>query len=307
MRRALVTGAQGFIGRHLVHDLRERGIQVTPLVRRLGADASAFVLGEVPWCPEALARLIVDLEPDVVFHLAGRATGSLTELHQANVDLAAALIQALRDVELRPALIISGSAAEYGTVVVDGEPVAETATCAPTGDYGATKLAQTHAVLDFGEATGTRVLVTRIFNPIGPGMPDHLALSEFTRQILALRGKPGTLRTGNLDVWRDFMDVRDTACALRLLAENPKASGIVNICSGRPTLLRGLVEALIRTSGADVTILPDASRQRPGERAVVIGATERLTALGAALPARDLKAVVARLWQETKSQWTGAA
>ena len=172
---------------------------------------------------------------------------------------------------------------------------------------GASKLAQTQAALEFGEATGTQVLVARIFNPIGPGMPHHLALGEFARQIAAFRGEPGVLRTGNLDVWRDFIDVREVARALRILAANPEARGIVNVCTGRATSLRELVEMLIRVSETDVATLPEASRLRTGERSVVIGSADRLAHLGAAPPARDLKPVVASLWYKTEAQWAGAA
>ena len=82
----------------------------------------------------------------------------------------------------------------------------------------------------------------RIFNPIGPGMPRYLALGEFARQIAALPPHGGMLQTGSLTVSRDFIDVEDVASALHRLATHPLACGVVNICSGKPTRLDGLVE-----------------------------------------------------------------
>ena len=170
----------------------------------------------------------------MLFHLAGRAVGSERQLEQLNVEVATAIMQALRDVQRRPLLVCCGSAAEYGSAIVDGLPVEEALSCAPVTAYGASKLAQTKAALAFAESTGTRVLMARIFNPIGPGMPAHLALAEFARDIAAL-GCRGILQTGNIHVSRDFIDIRHVSAALIRLAWHPDACGVVNICSGRAT------------------------------------------------------------------------
>jgi GDP-4-dehydro-6-deoxy-D-mannose reductase len=307
VQRAVVTGAQGFIGRHLVRELRRHGVEVTPFVRRVGIDATELVLGEALWSATRLARLITALEPDVVFHLAGRTRGTPAELEESNVGVTRQMLEALRPFRDPPLLVVCGSAAEYGEAVVDGVPVEEDADCVPQSEYGAIKLAQTRAALDFALETGAAVLVARIFNPIGPGLPAHLALGEFARQIVALRSAPGVLRTGNHDVRRDFIDVRDVARTLRLLAEHPAARGVVNVCTGRGTALSELVAMLIRISDSEVAIEPDASRLRPGERAVMVGSTARLARFGAVPPETDFEAVVTELWREAEARWAAAA
>ena len=234
-RRALVTGAGGFLGRHLVRELERHGTRVTGLVRHGRVGGPHVVMGDAPWEPRRLAGIIEDAQPDTVFHLAGGAVGTVAQLDAMNVGLARSVMEALGSTRAKPLLVCCGSAAEYGSGVTDGAATPETAVCAPLSAYGASKLAQTRAALAFGEASGGRVLVARIFNPIGPGMPPHLALGAFDRQIAALPPHGGILRTGNLDVARDFIDVELVARALRLLARHPDAGGVVNVCSGRAT------------------------------------------------------------------------
>jgi GDP-4-dehydro-6-deoxy-D-mannose reductase len=216
-------------------------------------------------------------------------------------------MEALRITEAHPLLVCCGSAAEYGAAILDGVPVHEAATCAPTSAYGAAKLAQTNAVLAFAEATATRVLIARIFNPIGPGMPTYLALGEFARQIAMLRTPRGVLRTGNIHVSRDFIDVEHVAWALERLAHNPDASGVVNICSGEAIELSKLVDILIEASGKTITVSTDSARLRPGELGVIIGSTARLAGLGADPPRTDYTRVVERIWRDAEVRWAVAS
>jgi GDP-4-dehydro-6-deoxy-D-mannose reductase len=170
----------------------------------------------------------------------------------------------------------------------------------PGGLYGAMKLAQTNAVLEFSAATGVPALVARIFNAIGPGMPTHLALGDFAHQLARLPPS-GMLLVGNLGVYRDFADVAHVAGALASLALNPQARGIVNICSGRATQLHLLVDRLIAHSGRSVSIQPVAERMRPGELGVIVGSTARLGAFGATLPPPAFDSIMARIWQHAQT------
>jgi GDP-4-dehydro-6-deoxy-D-mannose reductase len=302
VRRAIVTGADGFLGRHLVPSLQRHGVQVTALTRRPRPDAACIAMGDAPWSTTRLANIIETAEPDAIFHLVGGTLGSEAELEQANLGVARSVMQAIRDSQAHPLLVCCGSAAEYGAAVVDGEPVCESAVCAPLTAYGTVKLALTNAALSFSEATGTPVLVTRIFNPIGPGMPAYLALGGFAQQIASMQGSYGVLQTGNLRVFRDFIDVDQVTRAFWLLAQNPDARGVVNVCSGQATELSLLVQILIDTSGKDVAIETVPARLRRWEPAVVIGSTVRMAKLGAAQPVADYIDLVGRIWQHATAR-----
>jgi GDP-4-dehydro-6-deoxy-D-mannose reductase len=305
VQRAIVTGAEGFLGRHLVRNLRRHDVHVTTLGRLPTPEASYVAMGDAPWCSTRLAGIIETAEPDAVFHLAGGAVGSQTALEQLNVGLTLAVMQALRDVQARPLLVCCGSATEYGAAITDGVPICETARCAPLGAYGAAKHAQTKAALAYAAATGTPVLIARIFNPIGPGMPPYLALGDFARQLAAMPASCGVLQTGNIHVLRDFIDAEHLVESMWKLTQNPDARGVVNICSGQATKLSKLVGILIDVSGKKVTIETVSSRTRPEELGVVVGSTALLARLGAAPPQTDYADVVGRVWKAAEAQFSG--
>jgi GDP-4-dehydro-6-deoxy-D-mannose reductase len=301
MRSAIVTGGQGFVGRHLVKALRRRGVIVRTLGRRQSedpADTTHIVLAEEGWASAELGRIIEHVRPDCIFHLAGRARGTPAELTRANLGLMQSLLLNLQRTRLRPRLIVAGSAAEYGTAIRDGEPVRETAICAPFSDYGISKHAQTREVLAYADATAASVLVARIFNPLGPNMPTHLAIGDFSNQIASIRGRRGTLRVGNIDVCRDMIDVEHAATLLCQLAGSSDACGVVNVCSGQAPLLRDLIELLIEGCGKKIDIQIDWSRIRGNEPHTILGSTERLAELGCSPPPTDFAAVIARVCRD---------
>lgn len=119
-RRALVTGAGGFIGRHLVRELERHGTRVTGLVRRGRVGGPHVAMGDAPWEPRRLAGIIEDTQPDTVFHLAGGAVGTVAQLDAMNVGLARSVMEALGSTRAKPLLVCCGSAAEYGSGVTDG-------------------------------------------------------------------------------------------------------------------------------------------------------------------------------------------
>jgi GDP-4-dehydro-6-deoxy-D-mannose reductase len=250
---------------------------------------------ETAWDTDALDRVLAAAAPDCIFHLAGRSRGTPDQLKHANVELINGMLHALVRTGLRPRLVVAGSAAEYGAAIRDGEPVRETAVCRPLSAYGASKRAQTNAALAHADRTGTSVVVTRIFNPIGADMPTQYAIGDFAEQILRMPANGGTLKVGNIEVRRDMIDVEHVATLMCQLAENPDACGVVNICSGEAPLLHELVEMLIKASARKVEIEVDWARVRENEPKTIIGSTELLARLGCPPPATDFPAVIARI------------
>lgn len=278
---ALVTGAGGFLGRHVVARLRALSIPVETLGR-----SGSIPLAD-PGDGAAIRAAIQRLQPTLVFHLAGTpATEPLEQAYRVNVLFGAHLLAAARSLPEPPRLLLAGSAAEYGPVGEVLLPVAEDAPCNPSSVYGITKLAQT--LHGLAAAAELPVVVARLFNVVGSGMPAHLALGAFAAQIRAMPAAGGVLRTGALARWRDFVEAAPAAAVLVELARDRSAEGqIVNVCSGVPTSLAVLTQALVEAAGRPVQLREEAGRGGNSEMIRHWGSAARLVALGHHLPPPD--------------------
>lgn len=297
--RALVTGAGGFLGRHVVDRLREVGAEVFTLgVERSGKPASshAFLI-RTPIDEAGIATAMRAAMPDLVFHLAGTPNAEpLDDTYRVNVLFGVHLLRAALQRASPTPVLLAGSAAEYGPVEGAALPVTEGTACRPVSTYGITKLAQT--LHGMAAAARQPVVVARLFNVIGGGMPTHLALGAFAAQLRAMPAEGGILRTGPLARERDFVEVGPTAALLVDLLQNPAAAGqVINVCSGQATSLADLTAALVAASGCRVVMEVDASRSGNSDIIRHWGSAARLASLGYRLPPPDASRVARALLQ----------
>ena len=279
--RALVSGAGGFQGRHLVAFLTSQAVEV-------------HTLGPHPTSPHhhlsgptdqaALTMAVEAAQPDWVFHLAGIASGlDQAAYYTINVAYAAALLQSLETAGRAacPTLLV-GSAAEYGLIEIGNLPIDEDTPPRPYNHYGLSKLTQTRLGLLAAQQGGRPVVITRPFNVIGPSMPPHLALQSFAAQVVAIkRGQqPPRLLVGNLASQRDFVGVAQVVESYWQLIQTPAAYGqTVNLCSGQPVTLAELLDRLIRLSGVSIEVVTDPARVKPLDLPIHYGNPAKLQAL----------------------------
>jgi GDP-4-dehydro-6-deoxy-D-mannose reductase len=216
-----------------------------------------------------------------------------------NAVLAGELLIAVAALPAPPRVILVGSAAEYGVVPADAQPVVETHPCAPRTDYAIAKYAQ--SLLGFAAAMrGQQVLIARLFNPVGVGMPSELALPSFARRIVRA-GSGSVMHVGDLSAERDFLDVGEAVrLLLGLAAMQCWQWPVVNVCSGRAYRLGDLLDGLIAASGAQVRVEVDPTLMRPGDMPVLTGSTERLRSVGLVPLAPDFSVLLPRLLAEAK-------
>lgn len=279
--RALVTGASGFVGRHLVDTLRREGVEAFgcggPLDGDLGIDLCDA---------ETIGRALDASRPDVVFHLAAQtfvpdALASPLETYETNAIGSARLAQAVRayDAGPRPRVVFASSAEVYGVREAREYPLRETIEPRPQNPYGASKAAAESILLGESRAFGLDVVIARAFNTIGPGQSERFVIASFAGQLarIAAGGNP-KLFVGNLNAARDFLDVRDVTAAYIALARDGERGEIYNVCSGAAISIRDALGELIRTAGVAVEVREDPQRVRAAENPLSVGDPAKMRA-----------------------------
>ena len=260
----IVTGGSGFLGGHLLGRLSREptaGVEVVAVGRTLPAGwAGRFVPADYA-DRDRVAEVVRELQPAVVFHLAGRTPPARPEeFYQGNTLATVAWLDALRGLDLPVRVVLAGSAAELGPVPVEHLPVGEEWACRPSDPYGLSKYLATAAGM--AARPPLEVVVARIFNPIGPGLPASQALGRFARALAGGDG-PVTLTVGDLNARRDFVDARDVAAALVALAERGRSGQVYHVGTGRSHRVGDGLDRLVALSGRSVTIRVDPSLGRP--------------------------------------------
>ncbi len=229
--KALVTGASGFVGRHLVAALRGAGWGVTTLDRTPPAD----IVGDLGTVPLRRARV------DVVFHLAGFANpaASLTaawDAFQANARGTARLVRETR----ADRFVLASSCQVYGH---SDRPCVESDPLRPESPYSASKLCGEALAL----AAGREVVILRPFNHTGPGQTDAYVCPSIARQVARAEAglQPSVIEVGALAPRRDFFDVRDMVRAYLLAAEKGRAGEVYNVSTGQPVSIGEITRILI--------------------------------------------------------------
>lgn len=292
--RILVTGGAGFAGLHLLRELTERGGDelYATLIEDAHAEKAGPALARVRWlkmdlrAEESIRVAVETARPDVVYHLAGQSSVGRSFADPAgtwdvNATGTLRLMTALGRGGGTTRFLLISSAEVYGSVPPDEQPIAESREPRPMTPYGVSKAGAELVALCAGRANGLDVVVARSFNHVGPGQDDRFFLPGMARQLVGVgRGEGRIIRTGNLDITRDFLDVRDVARAYVRLMEAGTAGRVYNVCSGEGRTLESVVGRLIEMAGGGVSLESDPTRVRAIDIPVLVGDGSALETLG---------------------------
>jgi len=309
----LVTGALGFVGRHLVHSLLLAdhpvvGIDLHTADRNLPATLGPFTLTgpAADWpgamvytadsgrffylpCPledpDPIARLLDRLRPVMVYHLAAQSSAAVSfrdpgGTFAANIVGTLNLLEAVRalpDGE-RPALLSVGSCEEYGPQPESSYPLREDAGLNPLSPYGVSKVTQTLLCRQYVRSYDLPAVMTRSFSHTGPGHDTRFAFPHFARQIAAAEAGagPAEIVTGDLSPVRDFLDVRDVVAAYRLVLKEGRPGEIYHVSSGKPLTIGQGLEILVGGAKCRITVRRDPDLCRPSDTPFMVGDNTKL-------------------------------
>ena len=262
----LVTGADGFVGRHLLPQLGERAVASNADVR----DAVAV---------EAELRAV---EPEAVVHLAalssvGESWADPVETWRVNV---LGTLNVLQAASPGTRVLVASTGEVYGNA--RELPASEDSPLGPVSPYGASKAAAELACAPARARGELEIVVTRAFNTEGPGRDERFAVGSWARQIAELeQADGGTLLVGDLSAERDIVDVRDASRAYELLLDSEVAADTYNVASGRAVGMQHVLDLLLGLARCEIRVEGDPERMRPVDIPVLCGNPAKLeTATG---------------------------
>jgi GDP-4-dehydro-6-deoxy-D-mannose reductase len=286
----LLTGASGFVGRHLLAELRRR----FPAARLIAAVTPAALPEHAADSTVAfdlldhggMESLIAGLQPDGVVHLAAQASVAASfddpmASWRVNVLGTLALANAVLRHAPRCRFVFASSAEIYGLSFRSGEKLDELAALQPANPYAASKAA---CDIGIGEMVlrGLNAIRLRAFNHTGPGQSEAFVVAAFARQIARMEAgqQPPILRVGALDRARDFLDVRDVCAAYATaLTGQVQAGEVLNLASGVARPIGDVLDGLLARSELRPRVEEEASRLRPTDLQTVVGDAARASAI----------------------------
>ena len=295
--RALITGSEGFVGRHLTNHLTACGDDVVGIDRTTGVDLLDS---------GALAAAIRDADPDAVYHLGGWSDVGASwqapvEALRVNAEGTLNVLQACRDRDAR--VLVVSSADIYGKVTLGELPLTEESPVRPVSPYAASKVAADMIALQAWLGYGLEVMRVRAFNHLGPGQANAFVAPALAQRIARceIDGRE-EVTVGNLTPRRDFTDVRDVVRAYRALVCDGEPGEAYNVCSGADIAIAELAERLVALARRPVRLEGDPTLQRPVDVPVLRGDHTKLTKATGWEPQIPLDVTLAAIMDEWRDR-----
>lgn len=271
--KLLVTGHTGFVGNYVMADADSVGLcdDTGQPIKLLDS--------------AAVRRCIEREQPDAVLHLAAQsfvpeAFRDPRTTYETNFTGTHLLLETLKACHFKGRFLFVSSADVYGALPETALPALESTATLALNPYAVSKIAAETLCGYWQRAEGMDVVIARPFNHVGPAQSTRFAIADFAKAIVAIRNgqRDNTLEVGDLDVTRDFTDVRDVVDAYRLLLTHGHSGEIYNICSGIERHLGDAVRTLAELAGVEIELKTDPARFRKAGQRRACGNSDKLRA-----------------------------
>ncbi|MCF7916967.1 MAG: GDP-mannose 4,6-dehydratase [Candidatus Omnitrophica bacterium] len=287
----LITGASGFVAKHFIRYLFKTYDQIDVAAtdkNNLEDDYLKrvdFYQGSLI-DKEFVLSLIKEIKPDYIVHLAAYSSVAKSwqkpiQSFQNNVNIFLNLLESIRDLGSKARILSVGSSEEYGMVTEKDLPLDEEERLNPISPYAVARVSQEHISQVYAQGYKLQIICTRSFNHLGPYQPDLFVVSSLAKQVVEAKlGKREKIISGNLDIIRDFIDVRDVTKAYDLLLHKGKIGQIYNVCSGKGYKLADILAKLQNIAEVNIPGEKNPELIRPVDNPVIIGSPEKIEELG---------------------------
>lgn len=271
--KALVVGGGGFVGPYLVRHLKDElgyEVTVTKTEKETLAMDGAVVKNLDILDKNQISELLNEENPDYLFHLAAQSSVAYswknpTLTVDVNIKGCVNLLEAVKDADEKPRVLLIGSGEEYGHIKKDECPIIEDNVLRPGNIYAATKSCQNMLGKIYSDAYGLDIMMVRAFNHIGPNQTPVFVVADFCKQVADIeKGKQEpVIYVGNLSAKRDFTDVRDVVKAYALLVKGGKRGETYNVGRGHAVAIEDILKEIVSMSDKDIEVKVGEKKLRP--------------------------------------------
>jgi GDP-4-dehydro-6-deoxy-D-mannose reductase len=293
MKKYLITGFSGFVSFHFLNYLEN--LHTANSVLGVDINEPAFNINEYKYVTcsfnkinllnkEQVDKIICDYQPDYILHLASCSSVAYSWINPVesfvnNTNIFLNLVEQIRVLGLKCRILSVGSSEEYGKVNPALLPLHEDLSANPLSPYAVARVSQEMLSKVYCNGFGSDIILTRSFNHIGPHQSEVFVISSFAKKLVAI--KHGHLHNkqitvGNINIVRDFVDVRDVVKAYDLLLHRGTKGEVYNICSGVGISIKQVLEQMTAILNLKVEPVIDENLVRPADNEIIIGSYDKI-------------------------------
>jgi len=307
--KALIIGGAGFVGNYLIEHCKrdwQWSVHVTKMPNETIANPDVSIHDLDILEKKEITALLQMVRPDCIFHLAAQSSVAVSWKNPAltvdvNVKGSINVLDAIRELDYSPRILLIGSGEEYGHILPGETPISERNTPRPGNIYAATKACQNMIGAIYAKAYQMQIMMVRAFNHIGPNQSPLFVVADFCRQVAEIEAemRPPVIHVGNLAAKRDFTDVRDVVRAYALLIQKGEPGETYNVGSSHAVSIEEVLTQILSLSAKQIQVSVDPDRLRPVDIPIIEADITKLREVTNWTPAIPLQQTL----EETLNYW----